>query len=286
MNTVADDSLTETEFSKLADLVYRHCGINLHDGKRDLVRARLAKQTRAGGFDSSREYLDQVTADPSGEEFTGLIDALSTNLTSFFRERNHFDYLERTLLPRLMADKKRHGQQRLRAWSAGCSSGEEPYSLAMVLLEATHGGLQAGWDTKLLASDISTRVLAHAQMGSYDKKRIEGIPQPLRGKYMTTHREDGRVSGEMSPELRSIISFRHLNLMQTWPFAGPFDFIFCRNVMIYFDKSTQQKLVGRFYDVLSPGGTLFTGHSESLTGIKHGFKYVEPTIYVKPQERA
>ncbi len=286
MNTVADDNLTDIEFSKLADLVHRHCGINLREGKRDLVRARLAKLTRVGGFDSAKEYLDHVTADPSGNGFTGLIDALSTNLTSFFRESNHFDYLEHTLLPKLMADKKRLGTQRLRGWSAGCSSGEEPHTLAMVLLEATRGGIKGGWDTKLLASDISTRVLATAKRGLYDQKRIAEIPESLRSKYVIAERHEGRLFGQMSPEIQSMISFRQVNLMQSWPFTGPFDFIFCRNVMIYFDKPTQQKLIGRFHDLMAIGGTLFTGHSESLTGIKHDFKYVAPTIYVRTQERA
>jgi chemotaxis protein methyltransferase CheR len=286
MNSVADDNLSDTEFTRLADLVYKHCGINLHDGKRDLVRSRLAKLTRAGNFDSAREYLDSVTSDHTSEGFVGLIDALSTNLTSFFRESNHFDYLRLTLLPKLMAEKKRRGVNRLRAWSAGCSSGEEPYSLAMVLHEATHSSTESGWDTKLLASDISTRVLAKARRGLYEDKRIEGIPPHLRAKFVTNVRDEKGLQGQISPEIRSIISFRQVNLMQSWPFAGPFDFIFCRNVMIYFDKPTQQKLVGRFHDILIPQGTLFTGHSESLTGIKHRFKYVAPTIYVKVTEGA
>jgi chemotaxis protein methyltransferase CheR len=159
----------------------------------------------------------------------------------------------------------------------------EPYSLAMVLLEAVGGGGgQAAWDVKLLATDISTRVLAHARRGTYDKKRAEGVPPQLRNKHLAVNKLDGRVFYDASPALKDLVSFRHLNLIQTWPFAGPFDFIFCRNVMIYFDKPTQQRLVGRFYDCLAPGGVLFTGHSESLTGITHGFKYVQPTIYAKP----
>ena len=279
----ANTNLTEGEFTKLSDLVYRHCGINLHDGKMELVRARLAKQMRIGGFATAGEYIDHVLSDPSGEEFKKLIDALSTNLTSFFREKNHFDYLQCELLPRLLEAKKRRGNRRLRAWSAGCSTGEEPYSLAMILLEATGGGGgQGAWDVKLLATDISTRVLAHARRGTYDKKRADGVPPQLRNKHLAVNKLDGRIFYDASPALKNLISFRHLNLMQAWPFAGPFDFIFCRNVMIYFDKPTQQRLVGRFFDCLAPGGVLFTGHSESLTGIAHGFKYVQPTIYAKP----
>jgi chemotaxis protein methyltransferase CheR len=274
--------LTVDGFIKLSDLVHRHCGINLHDGKIELVRARLAKQMRIGGFDAATDYIDHVLSDPSGEEFKNLIDALSTNLTSFFREKNHFSYLERELLPRLLSDKKRSGHRRLRAWSAGCSTGEEPYSLAMILLDTTSGRGQGDWDVKLLATDISTRVLAHARRGTYDKKRAEGVPPQLRNKYFAINKLDGQVIYDASRALKELVRFRHLNLMQTWPFAGPFDFIFCRNVMIYFDKPTQQRLVARFYDCLASGGVLFTGHSESLTGITHGFKYIQPTIYAKP----
>jgi chemotaxis protein methyltransferase CheR len=274
-------NLTDADFARLSDIVYKHCGINLHDGKVELVRARLAKQMRVGGFDSPTAYLNHVLADPSRPEFTQLIDALSTNLTSFFRERNHFDHLENEFLPKLLADKKRRGQQRVRAWSAGCSSGEEPYSLAITLLEATGGGAANGWDVKLLATDLSTRVLAMAQRGAYDKQKADGIPQPLRSKYFAANKFDGRAFYDASVALRQVIAFRHLNLMNPWPFSGPFDFIFCRNVMIYFDKPTQQRLVGRFHDCLAPGGLLFTGHSESLTGVEHRFRYVQPTIYGK-----
>jgi chemotaxis protein methyltransferase CheR len=281
MIATASANLTDAEFTRLSDLVYKHCGINLHDGKVELVRARLAKQMRVGNFATASEYLEHVLADPTGGEFTRLIDALSTNLTSFFRERNHFDYLQQHFLPKVIAEKQRKGGKRLRAWSAGCSSGEEPYSLAMTLLEATAGGPASGWDVKLLATDISTRVLALAQRGAYDKQRVDGVPPDLRNKYLTASKFEGRTFYDVSRPLQQLIAFRHLNLMQNWPFSGPFDFIFCRNVMIYFDKPTQEKLVGRFHDCLAPGGMLFTGHSESLTGINHRFRYVQPTIYGK-----
>jgi len=280
MTTTTPSNLTQAEFEKLSKIVYEHCGIDLHDGKLELVRARIAKQMRVGGFDTASDYIDHVLADVTGDEFTTLIDALSTNLTSFFREKNHFDFLDREFLPKLLERKTRSGKRRIRAWSAGCSSGEEPYSLAMTLLEATAGDSQ--WDIKLLASDLSTRVLAAAQRGSYDSKRVEGVPPALRNRYFASNKFEGRAFFDVSARLKSLISFRHLNLMQNWPFSGPFDFIFCRNVMIYFDKPTQQRLVGRFHDHLAPGGMLFTGHSESLTGISHPFRYVQPTIYTKP----
>lgn len=277
----SDPNLSDAEFAELTDLVYRHCGINLHDGKKELVRARLAKQMRLGGFNTATQYMRHVMADPTGEEFRTLIDALSTNLTSFFRESSHFDYLKKTFLPRIMEEKRKRGAMRIRAWSAGCSSGEEPYTLAMVLQEATGGGADAGWDIKLLATDISTRVLEIAQRGAYEKSRVNEIPPEFRSRYFSSNRYEGRVFFEALPVLRQMICFRHLNLMEEWPFNGPFDFIFCRNVMIYFDKPTQQRLVGRYHAILQSGGLLFTGHSESLTGIAHNFKYVQPTIYAK-----
>lgn len=275
-----DIDLTEAQFARIADLVYRHCGITLGEGKIDLVRARLGKHIRAGGFATADCYIDHVLADATGRAFTTLIDTLSTNLTSFFREKDHFDYLRKVLLPRLITQKQRAGNNRLRVWCAAASTGEEPYSLAMTILEGV-GGEQAGYDIKILASDISTRVLAKAREGIYDQQRAQAIPEPLRCKYMAVNRFEGRVFYNATPPLKQLIAFRQVNLMESWPFTGPFDFIFCRNVMIYFDKSTQQTLVNRFHDCLPAGGTLFTGHSESLTGIAHRFEYVQPAVYVK-----
>jgi len=272
-----EPDLSEKEFSELATLVYNHCGINLREGKRDLVRARLAKQMRVGKFSSPQAYLRHVTADTSGAEFRGLIDAISTNLTSFFRESTHFDYLNSTFLPALMKNKRRNGERIIRAWSAGCSTGEEAYSLAMTLLESVEGA--GKWDIKLLASDISTRVLDIARRGSYDLKRVQSIPASLRDKYFTAQSDSDEPTCQAVPLLRKIIAFRYLNLMAEWPFQGPFDFIFCRNVMIYFDSPTQERLISRFRQMLTRGGLLFTGHSESLSGINHDLQHVQPTIY-------
>jgi chemotaxis protein methyltransferase CheR len=281
--------LTNAEFDRISDVVYRHCGINLHDGKKELVRGRIAKQLRAGGFATASAYVDHVLRDPDGDDFHDFIDSLSTNLTSFFREVGHFHHLTETFLPALFARRKRAGATRVRAWSAGCSTGEEPYSLALTLLDAadaagppTPGGT---WDMKLLATDISTRVLRKAVRGHYAHDRVAGIPPKMRagGRFAQVPAPlGGEKLLEPSADVRQLIRFRYLNLMEPWPFAGPFDFIFCRNVMIYFDKPTQQKLVGRYFDLLESGGLLFTGHSESLTGIAHKFRYVEPTIYQKP----
>ncbi len=278
---VVDDklTLTDAEFEQISAMVYDHCGINLHDGKKELVRARLAKIIRQGRFENFSRYMDYVAADASGQSFSELIDSLSTNLTSFYRESVHFDYLAEKLLPELIAQKQRSGQQKLRGWSAGCSSGEEPYTIAITLLEALSD--RSRWDVKLLATDISTRILKRAQEGVYEQERIEPVPASLKNRYLTMHSKNGHKTFEVSGALRQIIAFKYLNLMEEWPFRGPMDFIFCRNVMIYFDKPTQQRLIDRFYQVLAPGGVLFTGHSESLTGIRHSFRYVQPTIYRK-----
>jgi len=272
--------LGEREFRRISDLVYEHCGINLHDGKKELVRARLAKRLRQGNFRTFSEYIRYVLDDSTGREFSILVDSLSTNLTKFFREDQHFEFLRTRFLPALLEAKQRRRDFRLRAWSAGCSSGEEPYSIAITLLEKVQG--RGRWDVRLLATDISTRILEKARAGVYDEQRIEPISPALRSRYLIRRRESRSDVYEVRPTLRDVVIFRHLNLMSDWPIRGPLDFVFCRNVMIYFDKPTQSRLVQRFYDLLASGGILFTGHSESLTGIEHKFKYVQPTIYMKP----
>lgn len=271
-----DYALTEADFKRISDMVYKYCGINLHDGKMELVRARIAKRLRANGCNSASEYIDRVLADTSGEEFAVLIDAMSTNLTSFFRESDHFNHLTGKFLPPLIAKRR---NRRIRCWSAGCSSGEEPYTLAMVLQETFKD--KGTWDIKILATDISTQVLRAARRGIYSPERLKNVPVPMRGQYFEEVQSGGEKMFQVTNSLREMIAFNRLNLMEKWPFSGPFDFIFCRNVMIYFDKPTQERLVNRYYDCLEPGGLLFTGHSESLTGISHRFKYVEPTIYGK-----
>jgi chemotaxis protein methyltransferase CheR len=278
-----DFDLTETDFRQISDVVYRYCGINLHDGKMDLVRARMAKQLRVGGFRSTAEYLQRVRADDSGAELVSLIDAISTNLTSLFREPAHFRHLREKFLPGLLERKRRNGPFRIRAWSAGCSSGEEAYSLAMVL-DDTLGDV-AVCDTKILATDISTRMLQKARSGVYPQEQLRTVPHAMLNRYFVRQSEGTRARQHdyaVEPALRRLISFRRLNLMdQPWPFSGNFDFIFCRNVMIYFDQPTQERLVQRYWEKLESGGLLFTGHAESLAGVSHRFHHVEPTIYEK-----
>ncbi len=280
LESVLDElTLSEREFRTISDLVYKHCGINLHAGKKELVRARLAKRLRQLRIRSFSEYIKYAVNDGSGNEFTTLIDALSTNLTSFFRESQHFDYLQKVFYPAMLKRKRANHNFKIRAWSAGCSSGEEPYTIAITLLDTVQG--QGRWDVKVLATDISTKVLGKAKVGIYDQQRVAPLTPQQKQKYMKPKKIDRQMSYEVAGPLRDAVVFANLNLMSEWPVQGPVDFIFCRNVMIYFDKSTQERLVNRFWNLLGSGGILFTGHSESLTGIKHKFKYVQPTIYAK-----
>jgi chemotaxis protein methyltransferase CheR len=278
-----DFMLSDTDFQLVRDVVYKHCGISLSEDKISLVRARVAKQMRTGNYGSTREYLDHVLKERSGSLFSGFIDSISTNLTSFFREGQHFDYLVKQFLPALLEQKRANSNGRLLAWSAACSSGEEPYSLAMTLLDAVERTTpRMCCDVRLLATDISTAMVRQANVGVYGASRVARVPSAYRERFLTAIDSDTEETPfEVSAELRKVVRFRHLNLMDQWPFKGPFDFIFCRNVMIYFEKPTQQKLVDRFWNCLTPGGLLFTGHSESLTGIVSRFTHVNPSIYKK-----
>lgn len=275
--------LTDKDFNEISNLVHKHCGINLHSGKKELVRARLGKRLRQGNFDTFSNYMKYVLADKTGKEFSMLIDTLSTNLTSFFRERQHFEFLEDKFLPALLERKRKSQKFRIRTWSAGCSSGEEPYSVAITLLDAVQG--QGRWDIKVLATDISTSMIETAKKGIYDKQRIEPVSSMQKQKYLKVINSNGEKVYEVNKSLRDVIIFKYLNLMEDWPIrpqGGGLDIIFCRNVMIYFDKPTQANLINRFWNILDSGGILFTGHSESLAGIQHKFRYIQPTIYSKP----
>ena len=273
-----DIKLTDAQYQLVSDTVYRHCGIKLHQGKKELVQSRLAKLVRKHKASSYAEYLDTVMSDLNGPGFSEFINSLTTNLTMFFRESHHFEYLSKELIPNLMQSKMKRRDYKIRGWSAGCSSGEESYSLAMSLHDVVDDFDK--WNVKLLATDISSSILEKAKMGIYDKDKTASIPPGFRTRYIQ-HVTNDPSKAVVSDLLKNMISFRYLNLIQKWPFRGPFDFIFCRNVMIYFDKRTQEELVDKFWQVLAPGGILFTGHSESLTGIRHHFKYLRPTIYQK-----
>lgn len=263
--------LTPPEFEQIRRLAYEKFGLDLRDGKQQLVSARLGKKIREAKFRTFHEYYRSVVEDHTGEALASMIDALTTNYTSFFREPAHFDFLRTQAMPQWRE------RQAVPIWSAACSTGEEPYSLAVCLA----AGLGPG-RARILATDISTRALAAARKGMYPADRCQGIPpQQLRGAML---RGQGKSEGWylVKRELREVVEFRRLNLIEPLPALGPFPAIFCRNVMIYFQKPTQAELVNRLAACLEPGGWLFIGHAESLTGISHPLEYVCPAIYRKP----
>ena len=264
-----ETELAPAQFREISRTVYEVAGIQLREGKEGLVRSRLAKRIRQLGLAGFESYLERVRGDASGRELAEMVDLLTTNKTSFYREAAHFDFLRERLLPAL-------GPGPVRIWSAGCSSGEEPYTLAMVVRDVWPGSERR--DVKILATDISRRVLATAAAGEYPDAMTSDVPADLLRRHWTRQPGDGWRAGE---SLRSLITFAPLNLMGAWPMKGPFQAIFCRNVMIYFDKATQQTLVNRYYDLLAPGGHLFVGHSESLSALTHPFAYVQPAVYRK-----
>ncbi len=278
IETVRD--LTAKEYELFRRLVYEKSGINLGEQKQQLVRARLGKRLRAGKFSSYRAYYEYVKDDATGRELSALLDAISTNTTHLFRERQHFEFLAETVR-RWASDRAwRARHDALRIWSAGCSSGEEPYSLAMTVDDVlcTLGGV----DWRILATDISTRVLDRARAGTYETHRLGTVAEGYRRRYFVHGPDGDEASVQVCPELRRRITFAHFNLMtERFPFRHGFHFIFCRNVMIYFDRPTQEALVGRFAQQLRPDGYLVIGHSESLNAIQHPLTYVRPTIYQK-----
>jgi len=279
-NTILEGpDLTAGQFNKISSLVRGLCGINLHAGKRELVKARLTKRLRRLGLRSFGDYIDCVNADRSGRELTVMLDALSTNLTRFFREKEHFIHLARRVVPRVSA-RGGPGGRRLRIWSAGCASGQEPYSIAMTLAETIADRML--WDIGILATDLSSSAISDAAEGAYELKQIGEIPMSWRAKYLDVVQAGAARRYRIKESLRGMMHFARLNLMEHWPMRGKFDVIFCRNVMIYFDKDTQAALIERFARMLEPGGTLFLGHSESLAGVKHKLRYIQPTVYEHP----
>ena len=271
--------LSDADFGRLSVLVYEKCGICLHEGKKELVRARLGKRLRETGIENFEDYYTFLTRHDDGDELVQMLDAISTNVTSFFREAKHFDFLKETVFPTYEASRRGIDSRRLRFWSAGCSSGEEPYSLVMCFLG--HFGYNPDFDLRVLATDISTKVLTKARRGVYPAARLKGVPQMLIRKYF--QRGHGKHEGNfrVKESARKLIDFRRLNLMEPFRFKERFNLILCRNVMIYFNKETQGLLINKFYDSLVDGGYLLVGNSERLTGTDHPFGYVRPSTYQK-----
>lgn len=262
---ITNTELSPAQFERAQKLAYSVSGIQLDNTKKPLVTARIMHRLRVLGLPNMNAYYDLLDSDP--KETAKLVDELTTNKTSFFREASHFDVLRERLIPSIK-------DRRLRIWSAGCSSGEEPYTLAMTVKEA--GNAADGMDVRILATDLSERMLEKARAGIYAEDILGDVSPPLRNKYFDPA---GEGLWRVKPLLKSLIRFAPLNLQQPWPMKGPFNAIYCRNVMIYFDRETRQKLVSRYVELLAPGGFFFVGHSESLTGISHSLRYVEPAAY-------
>ena len=259
--------LKKAEFQKVQGLIYKYCGINLHEGKEALVRARLMKRMRKLEIREFSSYLTFMEEDTSGAEFLSLVDVLTTNKTNFFRESKHFDFIRQEVIPAM-------GNRPVKWWSAGCSTGEEPVSWAITLLEE-----QRKWasNVKILATDLSRDVVHFAKEGVYSSKKMAEVPMPVKKKYFRTL-QDGH---QVREEVMDMITYGGLNLKKPWPLKGPFHMIMCRNVMIYFNQQTQQRLVSRFCDLLESGGYLFLGHSESVSTENKRFLNVRPAVYQK-----
>lgn len=260
------------DFQRVRRLLQESAGIALQDCKRELVYSRLARRLRALGLDRFDVYLDRVEADEA--ELARFVNALTTNLTAFFREPHHFGYLSRVLVPQWRKERR----EPVRIWSAGCSTGEEAYSIAMTLAEALPEGRP---EVRILATDLDTDVLARAEAGIYARDRVEGLDRARLRRWFQRGRGTREGWMRVVPELRERIRFRPLNLFQPWPMRHPLDVIFCRNVTIYFDKPTQRTLYRRFHEALAPGGHLFVGHAETLFRVCDDFERVGQSVYRK-----
>jgi chemotaxis protein methyltransferase CheR len=271
--------LKPREFEDFRALVHETSGIALGEGKESLVSSRIGKRMRLLGLEDFQAYLDCLRDGTAGDEMIHMLDAISTNVTSFFREPEHFDFIRERV-----GEWTKAGQQRFRFWSAASSSGEEPYTLAMTLAEC---GLGPDTDTKILATDLSTRILAAAQAGVYARSKLAGLPAGYASRYFTASRSANPRFGDadamaIAGKLKSMVVFKRLNLaFPPFPMKGPMDLIMVRNVMIYFDNDVRKRLINDCHRMLKPGGYLLVGHAESLTGLAGGFKCVSPSIYRK-----
>jgi len=269
-----DMQLSAPRYAAVAEFLYDVCGIRLREGKEALVVSRLGHRVRATGLPSLGAYIDAVVDGELAGELPHFIDVLTTNKTNFFRESAHFDFLTDAVFPRLAAS-----PHEIRIWSAACSSGEEPYTMAMVVRD--HLPVEAQRRTRILATDISNRIIATARAARYSGTQLQGLSAEVLRKHLD--RQPGSPEAwTVKREVREMVRFARLNLMDAWPMKGPFDVILCRNVMIYFDRETQARLVDRFAALLPPGGILCVGHAESLSGFAHGLEQLQPAVYRKP----
>jgi chemotaxis protein methyltransferase CheR len=267
---------TDKDFDYIRSLVAERTGIVLSEIKRDMIYSRVVRRIRKLAVNDFKEYCALLKSG-NETEMVEFINAITTNLTSFFREPHHFEYLTKTLLPELKANKREH---KIRVWSAGCSSGEEPYSIAMIMRDYFPQG-SSGWDIKILATDLDSHMVERAAKGVYKEERVTGIDKKHLKNWL--RKGKGKMAGNVKicNEIQEMVVFKQLNLMHEWPIKGPFDFMFCRNVVIYFNKETQRELFDRYADLLLPGAGLFIGHSESLHSVTKRFKSLGQTIYRK-----
>ncbi len=253
--------------------IYNYCRIRLHDGKASLIKARLVKRMRATGYETITGYVDFLASKASPEEWTQVVDALTTNFTNFLREEDHFAFIVQGVLPELLSA----GQKRFNIWSAASSTGEEPYTIGFYLNE--HYPLSSGWDWRIVASDLSTKALATAKQAIYAQERINTVPPEWQRRYFQLGQGEWEGHYRIKPIITERVTFRKINLIDVYEHEAPYEIIFCRNVMIYFDRPTQEALVQRLCRFLRPGGYLLIGHSESLTGLKLPLRCIKPSIY-------
>jgi chemotaxis protein methyltransferase CheR len=264
--------MSQNDYQRIVNVAYRETGIKLTSSKKNMIYGRLARILRKQSFLNFSTYCDEL--DREGSEYLhDFINAITTNLTSFFREIHHFDSLKEEVIPDLI--KANAATKKLRIWSAGCSTGEEPHSIAMTLSEIPQ---LRNWDVKILATDLDSNVVAHGQRGVYDDERVGKVPEQYE-KYLT--KIAGTDTWQIADSVRNLIRFRQLNLLKDWPMKGKFDVIFCRNVIIYFDVQTQKTLFDRYANILQPQGTLFIGHSENLNNVSDRFQLQKRTTYRK-----
>ena len=274
--------MTQAEFGRFSEFIIGQCGIKMPPSKKIMLEARLQKRLRALNIPTFKEYFALIRGEDGRGELVHMLNAVTTNKTDFFREPVHFQYLAKTILPEVLSEKEgpKLRDRPFFLWSAGFSTGEEPYTLAMVLSEFAyqHPALRFS----IIATDISTKVLDRARDGIYDEDRIAAVPDALKQRYVLRSKDRGRNLVRIVPELRAAVQFKRLNLMEeSFSFSGPLDIIFCRNVIIYFDRSTQEQLISRFCRVLKPDGYLFLGHSESVHGFDLPLRRITSTVYRK-----
>lgn len=273
-------SINDREFAAISKLIKEKTGINLSEKKRDLVVSRLARRLRQLDLDGFSSYLALLDRDKQGSELIEFINSITTNKTDFFREKHHFDFLTNEIFPQILQDGAKRVQRTIRIWSAACSSGEEPYSIAMTAAEFFRD--KPDWKVKILATDLDTNMLTKAQQGVYAAGLLDPVPKQMKQKYFDAIKDPGEPRYQVKPGLRKMVTFKKFNLMTPrYPSRILFEFIFCRNVMIYFDPQDKIDILTKLHSVLIPDGHIFVGHSESLMMVRHLFKYAGTTIYSK-----